>query len=77
MAKKIHNAFQTNGSLLSDAWCQLFREHNFVGISIDGPAHVHDRYRSTKQGTGSHQLVMRGLALLKRHQVPFNTHCGE
>ncbi len=73
-SKKIDNAFQTNGTRLTEDWCRFFKKHNFlVGISIDGPEMVHDRYRKTKTGKPTHQDVMRGIRLLKRFHVDFNT----
>ncbi|GIX06741.1 MAG: anaerobic sulfatase maturase [Candidatus Poribacteria bacterium] len=72
--KRITNALQTNGTLLNDEWCAFFKEHGFlIGISIDGPQQVHDRYRVDKGGRPTWHLVMRGLECLKRHQVEFNT----
>ncbi len=72
--RPVHNAFQTNGTNLDDDWCRFFaREHFLVGLSLDGPAHVHDRYRVDKAGGGSHAEVMRALELLKKHRVEFNT----
>ena len=71
---RIFNAFQTNGTLLDDDWCRFFREHDFlIGLSIDGPAHLHDYYRVDKGGRPTFQKVMAGLALLKKHRVEFNT----
>ncbi len=72
--KRISNALQTNGMLLNDAWCAFFRAHNFlIGLSIDGPSELHDRYRVDKAGGGTFGRVMEGLALLKKHGVEFNT----
>jgi len=71
--QRIVNALQTNGVLLNDAWCELFRAHSFlVGLSIDGPAELHDRYRYDKQGQPTFRRVLQALKLLKRHQVEFN-----
>lgn len=70
---KIHNALQTNGVVLDDAWCRFFRKHGFlIGLSLDGPQALHDHYRVDKGGAGSFQRVMSALALLKKHQVDFN-----
>jgi uncharacterized protein len=70
---KTVNAIQTNGTLLDDDWCAFFKEHNFlVGLSLDGPAHLHDRYRVDKGGQASFNRVMRGLSYLKEHKVDFN-----
>lgn len=72
--KRIENVFQTNGTLLDDDWCRFMREHNFlVGISIDGPQHLHDHYRKTKAQQPTFDKVMRGIELCKKHKVQFNT----
>ncbi len=69
----IHNAFQTNGILLDDAWCEFFRANHFlVGISIDGPRALHDAYRQDKGGRPTFDRVMRGIGQLRQHQVDFN-----
>jgi len=70
---RIHNALQTNGTLLSDEWCQFFGEHHFlIGLSLDGPRPLHDAYRVDKGGQPTFDRVMAGLALLKQHRVEFN-----
>jgi uncharacterized protein len=72
--KKVENSFQTNGTRLTEDWVRFFRKNNFlVGISIDGPEQIHDKYRKTKSGKPTHQEVMKGIRLLKRYQVEFNT----
>ena len=72
--KKVSQSIQTNGILLNDKWCEFFKNNNFlVGISIDGPAHLHDPYRVTRSGKGSHKQVMKAIELLKKHKVDFNT----
>ena len=72
--KQIANAFQTNGVLLNDDWASFFREHQFlIGISIDGPRHLHDAYRVDKGGQPTFDHVLRGIETLKRHSVEFNT----
>lgn len=71
--KIIHNALQTNGTLLNDEWCRFLKKHSFiVGISLDGPKGIHDRYRRDRRGQGSHDRTMRGLSLLQQHDVEFN-----
>ena len=71
--KTITNTLQTNGTLLDEEWCGFFKQHNFlIGLSLDGPRNLHDRYRVDKKGTGTFDDVMRGMALLKKHQVDFN-----
>lgn len=72
--RPIANAFQTNGVLLDDAWGEfLSRERFLVGLSIDGPRELHDLYRVDKGGRPTFDKVMRGLEVLKRHRVDFNT----
>jgi len=71
--KIIRNALQTNGTLLNDEWCRFLKKHGFmVGISLDGPMKIHDRYRQDRHGQGSHRRTMRGLALLQRHGLEYN-----
>lgn len=72
--KKIENAFQTNGTLLNDEWCEFFKENNFlIGISIDGPKEIHDYFRIDKAGKPTFDRVVHGIELLKKHGVEFNT----
>ncbi len=70
------HSLQTNGTTLDDEWCALLKEHNFlVGISIDGPADLHDRYRKDKGGHPSHERVMAGLRLLQKYEIDYNILC--
>lgn len=72
--RRIENALQTNGTLLDDEWGRFLAEHRFlVGVSIDGPRELHDAYRVDKGGRPTFDQVMRGLEVLKRHGVEFNT----
>jgi uncharacterized protein len=72
--KQISTAFQTNGTLLDDEWCEFLAENDFlVGLSIDGPEDLHNYYRVDKQGRDTYKQVMRGLNLLRKHEVEFNT----
>jgi uncharacterized protein len=71
--RQIDNVLQTNGTLLTDKWCEFFRENHFlIGISIDGPQHCHDVYRKDRTGRPSFFQVMKGISLLKKHGVDFN-----
>ncbi|HBQ3847460.1 TPA: anaerobic sulfatase maturase [Salmonella enterica subsp. enterica serovar Senftenberg] len=73
-SKKINNALQTNGILLDDEWCRFLKQHEFlVGISIDGPEHLHNRYRVSGSGKGTFEKVMKAINRLREHQVEFNT----
>jgi len=69
----ISNGFQTNGTLINDELAAHLAEYRFlVGISVDGPARMHDRYRRTVSGRGSHDQVIRGLERLRKHGVEVN-----
>lgn len=69
----VSNGLQTNGTLLDDNWCKFLTEYNFlVGLSVDGPKEIHDKHRWTATGTGSHDLVMKGMDALKRNNTEFN-----
>lgn len=69
----IDNCIQTNGTLLTDEWCEFFKENNWlVGISIDGPQEFHDEYRKNRLGRPSFTKVMQGIRLLKKHGVEWN-----
>lgn len=68
--QQVSNTFQTNGVLLDETWCRFFRENHFLlGMSIDGPARYHDRYRVDRSGAGTFARVMRGIRLCKEHGV--------
>ncbi len=70
---RILNSFQTNGTLLDDGWGHFLKKHDFlVGLSVDGPQPLHDRFRVDAQGGGSFAGAMRGLEVLRRHQVEYN-----
>lgn len=70
--KKVSFSLQTNGTLLNDQFCKLFKNEAFlIGISIDGHKENHDRNRFLRQ-TGSFDEVYKGLELLRKHKIPFN-----
>jgi uncharacterized protein len=69
----VTHSFQTNGTLIDERWCALFRRFDVrVGVSVDGPAFLHDAKRKTRSGTGTHARVMRGMDMLRRSGVPFH-----
>jgi uncharacterized protein len=69
----VHHSIQTNAMLIDEEWCALFAEHRVrVGVSIDGPAEIHDRYRKTRDGKGTHAKAMRGVEQLRSKGVPFH-----
>ena len=81
--RQIDNCLQTNGTMLTDEWCEFFRENNWlIGISIDGPQEFHDEYRRSRQTQSpeasnttdqpSFHKVMRGIRLLQKHGVEWN-----
>lgn len=71
--RMIDNAFQTNGTMLTDEWCRFFKENNWlVGVSIDGPKEVHNAYRQNRLGQPSFDQVMCGINLLNKHGVMWN-----
>jgi uncharacterized protein len=74
--QRIENDLQTNGLLLDDSWVTFLKRESFhVGLSIDGPRELHDRYRPTKGGTPSFAKVMRAARLLREADVPFAVLC--
>ncbi|MEY4297657.1 MAG: hypothetical protein RLZZ423_836 [Cyanobacteriota bacterium] len=69
----IRQSLQTNGLTIDEAWCDCFERNAIhVGVSLDGPAFLHDAHRRTRTGRPSHAAVMRGIAWLQRRGVPFN-----
>lgn len=72
--RRVLNTLQTNGTLLNDAWCAFFKVNNFrIGISVDGPEYLHNAYRKDISGRGTFASVMRGVELLQKHNVDYNT----
>ena len=74
--RRIANGIQTNGTLLDEDWCRFFAREGFaVGISLDGPREMHDRYRVTKDQKPTHEQTMRGYELLQKHGVYTDILC--
>lgn len=74
--KVAHNGVQTNGLLLDEEWCRFLKAEGFaVGLSLDGPAELHDSYRVTPRGEPTHERVMRAYAILREHRVPCDILC--
>ena len=70
---RVHYAVQTNGYALDEDWAGWFAEnHVLVGISLDGPKELHDRYRVDREGKGTFNRVMAAIRLLEKHGVDFN-----
>ena len=71
--KKITNSLQTNGTLLTEEWCQFLAQHGFlVGLSLDGPELIHDHFRVDRGGKPTFHKVLKALHLLKKYKVSFN-----
>lgn len=69
----IINCLQTNGTLITDEWAQFLHDNNWLaGVSIDGPKHLHDRYRLTRDGQPSFDKVMHGIELLNKYGAEWN-----
>jgi uncharacterized protein len=69
----LSHSFQTNGILLTDRWARFIRDHGIrVGVSIDGPARFHDRYRLTRRGQGTHERALAGIRNLQAAEVDFH-----
>jgi uncharacterized protein len=72
--QRIENDLQTNGTFLDEDWARFLKEHRFlVGLSIDGPKEIHDRFRIDKHGEPTFDKVLAAAGLLRRFDVPFNT----
>ena len=74
--RQITNGIQTNGTLLNEDWCRFLAAEGFnVGLSLDGPQHIHDHYRVTKSRQPTHRQTMRGYELLRQHNVTVDILC--
>ena len=72
--RRITNSLQTNGTLLDDEWCKFLADHEFlVGLSIDGPEHIHDKYRLDRGGNPTFEKVQEAMHRMQNHGVNFNT----
>jgi uncharacterized protein len=74
--QRIENDLQTNGILLDDEWCSFLAQNSFlIGLSIDGPAELHDLYRYSKGNKPTFARVMDAVSLLHKHQICFSALC--
>lgn len=74
--KKLMNGIQTNGTMLNEDWCRFLKSAGFiVGISIDGPEHLHNCFRQTKNGSSTFESVISGFRLLQKHQISTEVLC--
>lgn len=75
--RRVRNGIQTNGVLLDEGWCRFLAAENFsVGLSLDGPAELHDPYRLTRGGQPTHRLAMRGYDLLRKYEIYTDIVCA-
>ncbi len=69
----VTHSFQTNGTRITQQWCDFFKKHHMqIGVSIDGPKSIHDANRVDWAGKGTFDRVLRGLTLLRENQQPFS-----
>ncbi len=72
-AIRVRHSVQTNGTLITPAWCELFCQHHVgVGVSIDGPRHLHDAHRRRRDGRGTYDKTIAGIRMLREHGVDFH-----
>lgn len=70
---RLSHSVQTNGTLINDSWCELFKKYMFrIGVSVDGPEHIHDAFRRGRSGTGSHRKVLSGIEKLRENDLDFH-----
>jgi uncharacterized protein len=68
----IHNSLQTNGYLLDEEWLEIFKKYNFsIGLSLDGPAELHDKNRILRNASGSHSKIMKNISLMRTKNIDF------
>ncbi|MBQ9548500.1 MAG: anaerobic sulfatase maturase [Bacteroidales bacterium] len=71
--KRVHNTLQTNGTLLTPEWADFFAREGFLlGVSVDGPSCVHDRYRKDRKGVSTLEKTLKGLTLLHEAGAEYN-----
>lgn len=72
--RRTEQSIQTNAILIDQEWISIFKEFGIkLGVSVDGPQFIHDSNRITRNGKGTHDLVMRGVRYLQAHSIDFNT----
>ena len=70
---EVTQSLQTNATLVNEAWCEFIRRRGVqIGVSVDGPHFLNDRHRVTRQGRGTLENVLRGMKMLRDHQIPFD-----
>src|SRR5437588_7446046 len=70
---RLNHCMQTNGTLINDEWCEFIKGCQIeIGVSLDGPKDLHDHNRKTRSLNGTFDRVVRGLSLLRNHDIPFH-----
>lgn len=70
---QIENTIQTNGLLIDEKWARFLGEHRFlVGLSLDGPKKMHDRYRKDAGGQDTFARIMHSVQMLEQYHVDYN-----
>lgn len=70
---RLRHSIQSNGTLINQTWCDFIKKHKIsIGLSIDGPAFLHDVHRKTRRNDGTHAAALRGLELLQKNDIPFH-----
>jgi len=70
---QLRHSIQTNGMLIDQDWCDFIKKWQIgVGVSIDGPRHLHDANRVTRSGKGTFDRTIAGIRLLRREDVSFH-----
>ncbi|SUG56024.1 anaerobic sulfatase maturase [Salmonella enterica subsp. diarizonae] len=70
----VTNSFQTNAIAINRQWADFFAENRFlIGVSVDGIAEIHDKYRIAVNGQPTFERVKKSIALLREYNVDFNT----
>jgi uncharacterized protein len=74
---RVDRVWQTNATLVNQMWCDYFKQCNAanVGVSIDGPAFLHDVERKDTRGRDSHQRVLDGIKRLQDNDIPTSAIC--
>jgi uncharacterized protein len=73
---RVSHSIQTNATLLNEKWCQFLKQNGVrIGVSLDGPAFLHDLNRKTRTGKGTHREVMRGIEHLQSNSIDFYVLC--
>jgi uncharacterized protein len=73
---RVEQTLQTNGVLIDEEWCRFLHDNNFlVGLSVDGPKHLHDAYRKDKKGNSVFDQVINAARLMQKYEVEFNILC--